>query len=122
MPPTILIVDDERELVESYVRLLGRGEFRCVPAFDGDEAIRIFDSELPDLVLTDLNLPATSGYELICHIRECSPATPVIVMSGYGSPEAFLAARRAGAMVCLNKPVPINVLMAQILIALAPRV
>ncbi len=84
MARTILIVDDERELVESYVRLLGRGEFRCVPAFDGDEAIRAFDSEQPDLVLTDLNLPSITGYEVIRHIRELSPATPIIVMSGYG--------------------------------------
>jgi DNA-binding response OmpR family regulator len=122
MVRTILIVDDERELVESYLRLLGRGEFRCVPAFDGDEAIRVFDSEQPDLVLTDLNLAATTGYDVIRHIRARSPATPIIVMSGYGSPEACLAARRAGAMVFLDKPVPIDVLKAQILGALARRI
>jgi CheY-like chemotaxis protein len=122
MALTILIVDDERELVESYVRLLGREEFRCVPAFDGDEAIRAFDSEQPDLVLTDLNLPSITGYEVIRHIRELSPATPIIVMSGYGCPEAYLAARRAGAMACLNKPVPINLLKEQIVRALASRI
>jgi phosphoserine phosphatase RsbU/P len=122
MPRTILIVDDERELVESYMRLLGRGEFRCVPAFDGEEAIRAFDSERPDLVLTDLNLPSITGYEVIRHIRQLSPATPIIVMSGYGGPRESLAARRAGAMVCLDKPVPIDVLMEQIVRALASHV
>jgi DNA-binding response OmpR family regulator len=119
MTHTILIVDDERELVESYVRLLGRGDFRCLPAFDGEAAIRLFDAELPDVVLTDLNLPSATGYEVIRHIRELSPATPIIVMSAYGSPEACLAARLAGAMICLNKPVPIKVLMEQISLALA---
>jgi DNA-binding response OmpR family regulator len=84
MARTILIIDDERELVASYVRLLGRGEFRCVPAFDGDEAIRAFDSVQPDLVLTDLHLASTSGYDVIRHIRKLSPATPIIAMSGYG--------------------------------------
>jgi DNA-binding response OmpR family regulator len=84
MMRTILIVDDERELVESYVRLLGRGEFRCVSAFDGRAAIRLFDSEQPDLVLTDLNLPIANGYEVIRHVHELSPLTPIIVMSGHG--------------------------------------
>jgi CheY-like chemotaxis protein len=121
MERKILIVDDERELVESYVRLLGRGELYCLRAFDGEEAIRLFDSEQPDVVLTDLNLPSATGYEVIRHINELSPDTPIIVMSAYGSPETCRAARMAGATVCLSKPVPINVLMDLIVEALARR-
>jgi DNA-binding NtrC family response regulator len=116
----ILIVDDEHELVEAYVALLARDGMHCLPAFDAEEAMRIFDSQHPDLVLTDLNLPFSSGYEVIRHIHELSPATPIIVMTGYSAPETDRAAERAGALLCLNKPVPIGVLIEQIRIALEP--
>ena len=65
----ILIVDDERDLVDAYVRLLERSGHRCVGAFDASEAIRIIDAESPDLVITDLSLPDISGIEIIRHVR-----------------------------------------------------
>jgi two-component system, NtrC family, response regulator PilR len=118
MTRKILIVDDERELVEAYVAMLARGGICCLPAFTGEDAMRIFDTQQFDLVLTDLNLPFASGYEVIRHIHEHSPATPIIVMTGYNAPETSLAAERAGALVCLNKPVTIGVLIEQITLAL----
>ena len=65
----ILIVDDERDLVDAYVRLLERAGHRCVGAFDAREAIELIDSDPPDLVLTDLSLPDSNGLEVIRHAR-----------------------------------------------------
>jgi DNA-binding response OmpR family regulator len=103
----ILIVDDERDLVDAYVRLLERSGHRCVGAFDAKEAIRIIDAESPDLVITDLSLPDASGIEVVRHMRAKSAATPIIVMSGHNTPELNEAARAAGANLSLLKPVSI---------------
>jgi len=103
----ILIVDDERDLVDAYVRLLERSGHRCVGAFDAGEAIRIIDAESPDLVITDLSLPDISGIEVIRHVRAKSPITPIIVMSGHNTPELNKAAQAAGANLSLLKPVSI---------------
>ena len=81
----ILIVDDERDLVDAYVRLLARAGHDCIAAFDANEAIQMIDAESPDLVITDLSLPDTSGIEIIHHIRAKSKTTPIIVMSGHNT-------------------------------------
>ncbi len=114
MAPKILIVDDEPDLVDAYVRLLKRSGLRCIGAFDADQAIRLIDTERPDLVLTDLTLPADSGLVVIRHAHAQSPRTPVIVMSGHQVPELEHAARAAGASACLLKPVVLGELIRAI--------
>jgi len=103
----ILIVDDERDLVDAYVRLLERAGHRCVGAFGAHEAIELIDAETPDLVLTDLSLPDSNGLEVIRHLRAKSAIIPIIVMSGHNTQGMNEAARAAGADLCLLKPVSI---------------
>jgi len=117
----ILIVDDERDLVDAYMRLLERAGHRCFGAFDANEAIQLIDAESPDLVITDLSLPDTSGIEVVRHIRSKSKDTPIIVMSGHNTPELNEAAHAAGANMSLLKPVSIAVLRRVIAEALAPK-
>jgi DNA-binding response OmpR family regulator len=118
-PAKILIVDDERDLVDAYVRLLARAGHRCVGAFDANEAIQLIDADAPDLVITDLSLPDLSGIEIIRHIRAKSQVTPIIVMSGHNTPELNEAAQAAGANISLLKPVSIAELQRVIAEALA---
>ena len=103
----ILIVDDERDLVDAYVRLLERAGHRCVGAFGAHEAIELIDADIPDLVLTDLSLPDSNGLEVIRHLRAKSAIIPIIVMSGHNTQGMNEAARAAGANLCLLKPVSI---------------
>jgi DNA-binding response OmpR family regulator len=103
----ILIVDDERDLVDAYVRLLERAGHRCAGAFGAHEAIELIDAETPDLVLTDLSLPDSNGLEVIRHVRAKSALVPIIVMSGHNTQGMNEAARAAGANLCLLKPVSI---------------
>ena len=118
----ILIVDDERDLVDAYMRLLERAGHRCFGAFDASEAIQIIDAESLDLVITDLSLPDTSGIEVVRHIRSKSKDTPVIVMSGHNTPELNQAAHAAGASMSLLKPVSIAVLRRVIVEALGGKI
>jgi CheY-like chemotaxis protein len=115
----ILIVDDERDLVDAYVRLLERTGYRCIAAFDANEAIQMIDAESPDLVITDLSLPDANGIEIVRRVRAKSPVTPIIVMSGHNTPGLHEAARAAGANLSLLKPVSIAELQRVIGEALA---
>jgi CheY-like chemotaxis protein len=115
----ILIVDDERDLVDAYVRLLERSGHQCVGAFDANEAIQVIDAESFDLVITDLSLPDSSGIEIVRHARAKFKDTPIIVMSGHNTPDVNEAARAAGANISLLKPVSIAELQRVIGEALA---
>ncbi len=118
MASTILIVDDERDLVDSYTRMLARSGYCCLPAFDGEQAMALFDREHPDLILTDLNLPVASGIEVIRHAHETSPNTPIVAITGYSACGMTDAAQAAGANVCLQKPVGLAELDAVVRTAL----
>ena len=100
----ILIVDDERDLVETCVRLLTRWDHTCLRAFTGRDGIALIDRERPDLVLTDLYLPDIDGLSVLRHARAQSPPIAAIVITAYTSPEAISRAYDAGATFCLPKP------------------
>jgi DNA-binding response OmpR family regulator len=104
----ILLVDDERDLVDAYTRLLARAGFDCLGAFDHDEAIAQIEAETFDLMITDLSLPRRSGLEIIRRARSGSRPVPVIVMTGHNTPDLTAAARDAGADTCLLKPFSIT--------------
>ena len=102
--PKILIVDDERELVESCARFLGFVSCECLRAFDKAEAIQKIDSHRPNLVVTDLHLPDGSGFEVVRHARSRIPESPIIMMTAYHSPDVQRAAAAAGIVAYLPKP------------------
>ena len=100
----ILIVDDERDLVETCVRLLVRRDYVCLQAYTGRHGIALIDQEQLDLVLTDLYLPDVDGLSVLRHAREHAPPIPGILMTAYTSSETITRAYEAGAMLCLPKP------------------
>jgi DNA-binding response OmpR family regulator len=100
----LLIVDDEIELANSCARVLKASGFRCVVAHDVPSALALFDSNRPALVLSDINLPVGDGFEISRHVHKNSPATPVILMTGYHTANTAGAAARAGAARYLRKP------------------
>jgi DNA-binding response OmpR family regulator len=104
----ILLVDDERDLVDAYTRLLARVGYDCLGAFDHEQAIARIEAEAFDLMITDLSLPRRSGLEIIRRARSGSRPVPVIVMTGHNTPDLNAAARDAGADTCLLKPVSIK--------------
>jgi CheY-like chemotaxis protein len=101
---TILLVDDEAELLDAWTRVLERQGFRCVTANNAPQAIAFFSSERPDLVLTDLSLPGGDGFEVVRQAQAHSPAIPVIIVTAYNTPENAARARSAGVNGYLPKP------------------
>ena len=111
--PTVrsaLVVDDERDIRELLVLTLGRMGVRVDTAADVAAARAQLAAEKYDLCLTDMRLPDGSGLELIQHISQKFPDTPVAMITAYGNVEAAVDALKAGAFDFVTKPVDLAVL------------
>lgn len=101
---TILTVEDDlvlRKGISSYLRKKG---FRVLEADDGAEALKLFRTESPDLILSDLCMPNLDGLELLSVVREENANTPFIMLSGIGTKSDVITALRVGAWDYLVKP------------------
>ena len=105
-----LVVDDERDIRELLVLTLGRMGIRVDTAADVAAARAQLATEKYDLCLTDMRLPDGSGLELINHINQRFPDTPVAMITAYGNVEAAVDALKAGAFDFVTKPVDLAVL------------
>ena len=81
-------------------------EFEVVQAGDGEEALRVMQTRVPDLVITDLTLPVVNGFELVTRMRAdpTLAAVPVICLSGYGGSAQEDRAREVGCDRLIEKP------------------
>jgi DNA-binding response OmpR family regulator len=109
----ILIVEDEAGLRQGLEINLRLENYETVQAADGDEAIRVFHDEQPDLVLLDLMLPKKSGFEVLDHIRKVSKA-PVILLTARGQETDKVRGLRGGADDYVTKPFGLQELFARI--------
>ena len=119
VPARILVVDDEAGIRESLEVLLSLEGYMVAMAADGEEGLRMLDSEAYDLVLLDLAMPGQSGLELLPQIRERHPQMPVIMITAYGTVENVVEAIRAGAENFVQKPWDNEKLLADIRTAVA---
>jgi len=114
--PTILIVDDEEDVVHMWQRALLMEGFEVVPAFDGISALDLAESEQPALILLDIMMPMMNGYE-VCQQVKANPATqhiPVLCVTSAQNAEVAANARKAGAQGLLVKPFTTRELVVQI--------
>lgn len=103
----LLIVDDERIIRETMATIIDWNtlDIQLIgTAKDGIEAYNIILDEYPDIVLTDIKMPALSGIELIAKIHEINPQTQFIILSGYGEFEYAKKAMQYGVKHYLLKP------------------
>lgn len=103
---TILVVDDERTLVELAEELLAQMGYEPVGFTDAQDAFNAFQAEPQrfDAVLTDEVMPGMSGTELAGRIHEMRADLPILLVSGYGGPQLVQRARAAGIRRVLAKP------------------
>lgn len=99
----ILIVDDEPQIVEIVERYLTDEGFRVLRAFDGAEAVKVFDAEKPGLVILDLKMPVMSGLEAFREIRARS-AVPVIMLTSRSDEVDRIVGLELGADDYITKP------------------
>lgn len=89
--PNVLVVDDEPSLRESLGMLLTAVGYDVSLAEDGVSALSHLQAAIPDLIVTDLNMPKMTGMELISHVRSQYPAVLIVAMSGDYQGEAVPA-------------------------------
>ena len=99
----ILVVDDDRSQAEEFAVLLRNVGCDVTLAGNGREAMDLLRRELPDIVLTDLEMPVIDGPELVRAIRRDYPALPVILMTAMGSEEVAARALHQGAASYVRK-------------------
>lgn len=106
--PTILVAEDNAEQRTLYKELLAGAGYRVLEAADGSEAVEIARSSLPGLVLMDVTMPGTSGWNAVRTLKN-DPATrpiPIIVVTGLASAWDRDASLASGCDEYLAKPVP----------------
>jgi response regulator RpfG family c-di-GMP phosphodiesterase len=100
----ILVVDDDRPILELLGEYLATRGHPVVTAETGEQARTLLARESFNVVLTDIKMPGLDGLQLLDHIQESSPGTAVILMTGYGTIESAIRAMKRGALDYLQKP------------------
>jgi two-component system KDP operon response regulator KdpE len=109
----VLVVDDDPAIRESLTRELRAAGYSTLAAADGGEGLAAFQTKAPDVVLTDLAMPRSDGFELIAAIRATS-RVPLIVLSVRGADADKVRALDLGADDFVTKPFSVTELLARI--------
>jgi UDP-3-O-[3-hydroxymyristoyl] N-acetylglucosamine deacetylase len=104
----VLIIDDEKSILESLSSILEDEGFEVCTARDGKEGLAAFDREKPRIVLLDVWMPEMDGLEVLKQVRERDPEAAVIVISGHGTISTAVEAVKMGAIDYLEKPLSID--------------
>ena len=105
---TVVLVDDDDIFRQVMAGELARLEFNVTPAGSGAEAIKTITELQPQIVLLDLQLPDMTGLDVLKRIREASPASEVIMLTGHGSIDTAIESIRMGAFDYVSKPCPLD--------------
>ena len=100
----VMVVDDDAQLRSLVGTVLARAGHDVVEAADGEEALRLLDEKLPDLIVTDLAMPKMDGARLIEEVRKRDPMLPMIVLTGLGTVDKAVEMMRKGACDFIAKP------------------
>ena len=104
----VLIVDDDETIRDTLYELLSE-LYVCQTAETAEKAFARLEADEYDVVLTDISMPGLSGLELLGHVRQKFPDTPVIIISGIGDQEHAQGLIRLGAFDFLLKPFSLDV-------------
>jgi len=117
----VLVVDDEKRMVESLSGYLKLENIECATASDGSEAARLVEESFFDAVVTDLRMPGMDGLAFLRWVKEEGPALPVIVISAHGEVKDAVEAMKLGAYDYLVKPFDPDELVLRIRKAVSER-
>jgi nitrogen regulation protein NR(I) len=101
---SILIIDDDDQLRNSFKKLLSEEGYKVDGAASGEAGLNIVKKEIPDLVILDMRLPGMNGLETFRAIHIIEPKLPVIIMTAFGTTETAIEATKLGAFDYILKP------------------
>jgi len=104
MKRTILIAEDE-ERMRRILEVNLQDQYRILLAKDGEEALRLFQQNQVNLLVTDMKMPERNGLSLLHEVKRLRPEIPVIMITAYGTIESAVNAMKEGATDYLLKPI-----------------
>ncbi|GAU08407.1 response regulator [Desulfoplanes formicivorans] len=107
-PTKVLLVDDEREFVETLSERMLMRDMGSHVVYDGKEALDFVQEEEPEVMVLDLRMPGVDGYEVLRRIKKEHPRVEVIILTGHGSEADRAKCMEMGAFAYLEKPVNID--------------
>lgn len=109
-PSKVLLVDDEREFVQTLSERLLMRDMGSAVAYDGESALQMVTEDDPEVMILDLKMPGIDGIEVLKRVKTTRPEIEVIILTGHGSEADRKVCMELGAFAYLQKPVDIAVL------------
>ena len=109
-PSKVLLVDDEREFVQTLSERLLLREMGSAVAYDGESALSLIKEDEPEVMILDLKMPGIDGIEVLRRVKATNPEVEVIMLTGHGSEADREVCMNLGAFDYLHKPVDIELL------------
>jgi CheY-like chemotaxis protein len=119
-PPRVLVIDDDPSVREVVRYLLAAFGYECHTAADGPSGLARFAEGDWNLVLTDLEMPEMSGWQVVEAIRQQAPTMPIVIITAFSDPGVTRQASEWGVPV-IAKPFPMATLKAVVVEALYGR-
>jgi CheY-like chemotaxis protein len=101
---TILVVDDEIDVLEMIELGLRSAGYNLLTADSGERAIELFEQHPADLVICDLKMPRMNGIATISRLREQAPGLPIVMLTGYLTAQTIEQCTELGGVELLRKP------------------
>ena len=108
MDPIILVVDDQRIILEFLKKVLEKENYQVITAETGEEGLDLYSRYHPDLTLLDIRLPDKNGIDILKAIRKKHPKALVITMTAHSGIQGAIEAIREGAYDYLSKPIEVE--------------
>ncbi len=110
IPSKVLLVDDEREFVQTLSERLSMRDMGSHVVFDGESALDMVERDEPEVMVLDLKMPGIDGIEVLRQVKKTRPEVEVIILTGHGSEKDRETCMALGAFAYLQKPVDIELL------------
>ncbi len=108
MPSRVLLVDDEREFVQTLSERLQLRDMGSAVAYDGESALTLVDEDEPEVMIIDLKMPGIDGMQILKQVKTTRPEIEVIMLTGHGSETDRQRCMQLGAFAYMQKPVDID--------------
>jgi two-component system, NtrC family, response regulator AtoC len=111
MSRSVLLIDDQPDVLQWLERLFQREGWETMTARTGESAVELLGQRRPDVVLQDLQMPGLAGLDLLRSLRRVDPDVAVIIMTGHGDISSAVGAMQLGAESFLPKPLDVRQLL-----------
>jgi two-component system response regulator CpxR len=108
LPSKVLLVDDERELIQTLSERLINRDVGTYAVFDGQQALDIVEDDKPEIMVLDLRMPGIDGIEVLRRTKQRHPEIEVIILTGHGTEDDRKICMDLGAYAYLQKPVDLD--------------